>query len=213
MPRPGALVAAAALVVPPVAIHFLTLAESARPVAVALGWAAAAALAVALAHAAGVGLAEAAAVAATLGLAAFVGAGTKWAVFLPSAAINLLLAWFFGRTLVRGRTPLVTALARVVRGVSPLPPELERYTRRVTWAWSLFFAATVAVSAALAAFAPLATWSLFANVLAAPLVAAMFAGEYAYRRWRLAAYEHVPLRTIVGRLAAAGFAIVRPPAK
>ncbi len=213
MPRPGALVAAVALVVPPLALHFLTLAESVRPLALALGWAAAAALAVALAHAAGVGLAEGVTVAAALGLAGYLGAGTPWAVFLPSAAMNLLLAWFFGRTLAGGRTPLVTAFARIVRGVSPLPPALERYTRQVTWAWCLFFVALVAVSAALAAFAPLAAWSLFANVLAAPLMAAMFAGEYAYRRRRLSGYEHVPFGTIVARLAAAGFAVVRPPGK
>ncbi len=213
MPRPGILVALAALGAAPVVLHLLTVAEGPRPIAVALGWAFALALAAALARAAGVGLVEGAVVAGALGLAGYLSLGTAWAVFLPPAAMNLLLAWFFGRTLVPGRTPLVTSFARVVRGMSPLPPELERYTRGVTWAWCVFFVATIAISAALAAFAPLAVWSLFANVLSPPLVAVMFAAEYAYRRHRLTGYEHVPLATIVRRLAASGFAAVRTTAK
>jgi len=107
----------------------------------------------------------------------------------------------------------VTAIARFVRGAGPLAPELERYTRRATWAWCLFFVAMAAISAALAAVAPLAAWSIFANVLAAPLVAAMFAAEYAYRRRRLAGHEHVPPLAVLRRLLAAGFAVTRPSAK
>jgi len=213
MARPGVLLAAAALVASPVALHCLTVVDAARPFAVALSWGGAALLAIGLARAAGVAVAERAVVAVLLGLALYLGAGTRYAVFLPSLAVNLLLAWFFGRTLLPGRVPVVTAFARVVHESATLEPERERYTRQATWAWFCFFVAMTAISAALAAFAPLAAWSLFANVLAAPLVAAMFAAEYACRRRRLAGHEHVPPRVVLRRLLAAGFAVARPSAK
>ena len=213
MARPGVVLAAAALAASPVALHVLTVVDAARPFAVALSWGGAALLAIGLARAAGVTVAESAAVAGLLGLALYLGAGTRYAVFLPSLAVNLLLAWFFARTLATGRVPLVTSFARVVHDSPTLAPERERYTRQVTWAWCAFFLANVGISVALAAFAPLAVWSLFANVLAAPLVAVMFAAEYAYRRRRLAGLEHVPLAAVLRRLAAAGFSVTRPSAK
>ena len=57
-----------------------------------------------------------------------------------------------------------------------------RYTRRVTAAWALFFAAIVAIMVALFAAAPRRVWSLFANFCILPLVALMFIAEYAVRR-------------------------------
>lgn len=213
MARPGVLLAAVALAASPVVLHLLTVVDAARPLAIALSWGGAALLAIGLARAAGVAVVESAAVAGMLGLALYLGAGTRYAVFLPSLAVNLLLAWFFGRTLAAGRTPLVTSFARLVHDSPTLAPERERYARQVTWAWCVFFLANVGISAALAAFAPLAVWSLFANVLAAPLVAAMFAAEYAYRRRRLTGLEHVPLAVVLRRLATAGFSAARPSAK
>lgn len=213
MARAGVLAGAAALAASTVALHFLTLADAARPFAVALSWIAAGLLALGLVRAARVPLAECAAVAALLGLALYLGAGTPYAVFLPSLAVHLLLAWFFGRTLAPGRVPLVTLFARFVHGTAALGPERERYTRQATWAWFGFFVAMAAISAALAAFAPLAVWSLFANVLGAPLVGAMFAAEYVYRRRRLAALPHVPPVVVAKRLLAAGFEVMRASPK
>jgi len=146
---------------------------------------------------------ELAAVLGGIGLAWYASAGGPYAVFVPPLAINLLMLWFFGRTLVPAREPLVTAIARLVRG--RLDPEVERYARRVTWAWCGFFAANAAVSAALAALAPLAAWSLYTNVLAAPLLVLMFAAEYAYRRRRFPALEHVPPLRLLERLVKAGY--------
>lgn len=213
MARRDVLVAAAVVAASAVALHFLTVIDAARPFAVALSWIGAALLAIGLARAAGVALAEGTAVAAVLGLGLYLGAGTRWAVFLPSLAANLLLAWFFGRTLLPGRIPLVTLFARFVHGTATLDAERESYTRAATWAWCLFFLALTAISAVLAVLAPLAAWSLFANVLTAPLVAAMFAAEYAVRRRRLAGHAHVPPLAVLRRLAAAGLAIARPSSK
>jgi uncharacterized membrane protein len=114
---------------------------------------------------------------------------------LPSVSIYLLLLWAFGRTLAPGREALVTGLARHVHGT--LPPEIEAYTRRVNWAWCLFFAGMTLTSVLLFAFAPLETWSLFANLLTLPLIVLMFVGEYAYRVSRYRDFAHVSLLTAV----------------
>ena len=114
---------------------------------------------------------------------------------LPSVFAFLLMLVVFGRTLAPGREPLVTGLARRVHGT--LPPEIELYTRRVNWAWCVFFAAMALASALLFAFASLEIWSLFANVLTLPLIALMFVAEYAYRISRYRDFAHVPLLTAV----------------
>lgn len=105
--------------------------------------------------------------------------GLAAAYGIPHAAIYLFLLWFFGHTLLRGKEPLVTRLARRVHGT--LPPELEAYTRRVTFAWCVFFAAQIIISALLFEFASLNTWSLFISLLNFPLLVLMFVGEYVYR--------------------------------
>jgi uncharacterized membrane protein len=113
----------------------------------------------------------------------------------PHAAINFFLLWLFGRTLLQGREPLITTVARRVHGVAALEPRIEAYTRRVTLAWSCFFAAQILLSGLLFAFAPLEIWSLFANVLAFPLSVLMFAGEYCYR---VVHYPDHPRASITG---------------
>jgi acyl carrier protein len=86
----------------------------------------------------------------------------------------------FALTLRRGHTPLITAMAYKLHGAG-IPTELVVYTRRVTIAWSCFFAAQLSTSVLLFCFAPLTAWSLFVNVLDIPLVVAMYAAEYAVR--------------------------------
>ena len=68
--------------------------------------------------------------------------------------------------------------------------QLERYTRQVTLAWSIFFGTMALVSTALFFAAPVKVWSGFANFLTAPLIALMFIVEYAVRRRMLPDVEH-----------------------
>jgi uncharacterized membrane protein len=89
----------------------------------------------------------------------------------------------FALTLRPGRTPLITSMAHRLHGA--LSDEMIRYTRGVTIAWSLFFAAQLLTSILLFSFAPLTVWSVFVNLLDVPLVATMFAAEYAYRLYAL----------------------------
>lgn len=122
------------------------------------------------------------------------GLGFVVAYGLPHAAAYLLLLWYFGRSLGGGHEPVITRLARRIRGT--LSGRLEHYTRGLTVAWCVFFAAQLAASAALLAFAPLEMWSFFVNVLNVPLVAAMFAGDYAYRIIRLRGERITPISRI-----------------
>lgn len=98
---------------------------------------------------------------------------------LPHLVTNLFLMWFFARTLKDGREPLITSIARRVHG--SLKPDIEIYTRRVTYAWSLFFLLQVVVSVGLYIFASLQAWSMFINILNVPLIILMFVCEYSYR--------------------------------
>jgi uncharacterized membrane protein len=70
---------------------------------------------------------------------------------------------------------------------------MERFTRNLTIAWCVFFAAQLIASALLFAFAALATWSLFVNLLNLPLLALMFAGQLVYRMVRHPDYPRVSI--------------------
>ena len=203
MRRRGVVLTVAAVLAAPLAWHALIVTDGHGAAATTFGWLMAIATALVFARAGGAATLEVAAVLAAVAIAWFATAGRPIAVFLPPVAINALLFWFFARTLVPGREALVTAIARFVRGT--LPPEVERYTRNATRAWCVFFAANGVASIALAAFAPLAVWSFYANLLVGPLVVAMFLAEYAYRRRRFPAYEHVPPLALLRRLAKAGY--------
>lgn len=102
-----------------------------------------------------------------------------WLYFAQHVALFLALAAWFGASLVPGRRAVVTRFALLAEG--SLAAEGIAYTRRVTLAWALFCAAMAAGSALLFSFAPLAVWSLFANLLTLPLVGAMFVAEYVVR--------------------------------
>ena len=121
--------------------------------------------------------------------------GVQAASGLMHAGAYLVLLWYFGRTLRRGREPLITRLARHVHG--GLPPGVAQFTRRVTLAWCGFFAGQVAVSALLFAFAPFEAWSLFINVLNLPLVGLMFAADWVARAIRFRGQPRVPLARIL----------------
>ena len=110
-------------------------------------------------------------------------------LFMEHATTNLLLAILFGRTLFGGREPLVTTFARLVHG--SLPPEVVRYSRQVTVAWTIFFLAMLAASCGLYLSGQRAAWSVLANFATPIGVAAMFTIEYAVRHRVLPNWERV----------------------
>jgi uncharacterized membrane protein len=103
--------------------------------------------------------------------------------FIENICTNAALGLIFGRSLFQGREPLCSRFAAMVRG--PLQPPVARYTRQVTVAWTIFFAAMIVASALLFFLASIQVWSVFANLLTMPLVAAMFIAEYAVRKHAL----------------------------
>jgi uncharacterized membrane protein len=113
-------------------------------------------------------------------------------LFAPPVVVNAALAAFFGSSLREGREPVISLFARLEQG-GELPPDLARHARTVTWLWTLLLAAMAVAAAALAAWAPLETWSMFANVVIYVLIAALFVGEYLYRRVRFRHYRHASL--------------------
>jgi uncharacterized membrane protein len=115
-----------------------------------------------------------------------------WVYLAQHAGTNALLAALFGLSLSRGRQPLCTRIAETVRG--SLAPEVARYTRHVTVAWTLFFLGMALVSTSLFLLAPIGTWSIFANFLWFPLILLMFIAEYLVRRRRLPHLEHYGIR-------------------
>lgn len=121
-----------------------------------------------------------------------VSAITHWAIYG-----GLLVT--FASTLRPGREALITAMARRLHGA--IPAELRVYTRRVTYAWSVFFAVQLALSVTLFFATPLVVWSFFVNVLDIPLVATMFAAEYLCRICCLQDPPRHSLSAIIGMIA------------
>ncbi|MBS1143839.1 MAG: transrane protein [Proteobacteria bacterium] len=117
--------------------------------------------------------------------------------FIQHLGTNLALGALFGRSLIGDGEALITQLARAVHE-SNLSERKRRYTRRATVAWTLFFLINALISAVLWLFAPLAVWSTFANLLSAPLLAAMFIGEHIWRLYALPPEER-PSITMVAR--------------
>jgi len=112
----------------------------------------------------------------------------QWLLYLPPVAVNLALCWLFGRTLARGRVPLIARFAMLEQGT--LSDELARYTRALTWLWTLLFAGAALTALLLALSGNRDAWSLFTNLVNYLLVAALFLGEFAYRRLRFRSYRH-----------------------
>jgi uncharacterized membrane protein len=111
---------------------------------------------------------------------------------LQNVGMQGLMAGLFGHTLFDGREPLVAQFARRIHR-DDYSAAIARYARQATWAWTLYFVAMGLASVLLFALAPLAVWSWFVNFLSFLTLGAMFAGEYAVRRWRLRGVRHLSL--------------------
>lgn len=108
--------------------------------------------------------------------------GGMYALYVAPLALLALAFSAFARSLARGQAPLVTRIAEAARG--PLAPEIRQHTRRVTQLWAVALALMFAVALLLSITGPQSLWSLFTNVINYVVMALLFAGEYAYRRWR-----------------------------
>ena len=139
----------------------------------------------------------AAAALAALALKAELGGGLapEHLYLAEHVAIHLFLAFTFGVTLRRGAQPLIARLAERVH--DGLTPAMERYTRKVTLAWTVYFCAMAALSVAVHALAPFTTWAMFANLLTPLALVAMFVGEYTLRYRLHPEFERASLKDMV----------------
>lgn len=119
-----------------------------------------------------------------------------WFYLVQHIATNLMLFFFFAQTLLRDRTPVITALATTLHG--SLPDSIVRYTRGVTLAWALFFAGQILLSLIIFYWFSVETWSLFANVLNWPLVILMFVVEYICRKKMNPDFQHASIKQSIG---------------
>jgi len=109
------------------------------------------------------------------------------ATVLPVLAYCVLFI-LFASTLRPGRSPLISRFAQMEQG--ELTAELLTYTRRLTLVWSIFFVSMAGLALGLAAWAPVRIWFLHTFVISYLMIALLFFGEYAYRRWRYPHYRH-----------------------
>jgi uncharacterized membrane protein len=141
-------------------------------------------------------IAVAAASAVFLGLPPVQAAGSAIAGGCHAVAYISLLLWF-ATSLRPDHEPVVTSLARRVRRT--MPDKVLRYTRHVTVAWCIFFAAQLAVSAGLLLLAPHAVWAGFVTLLNMPLVATMVLAEFGVR---MILFRYEQRTGLLGTLAA-----------
>lgn len=112
-----------------------------------------------------------------IGVFCVVAAIVPWkapALFYP-VMVNAMLGLLFGHSLIHGPS-LVEQIATRQQG--PLDGAGQRYTRRVTRVWTLFFVANGLCCAALALWAPLSWWTLYTGVIAYLLMAILFVTEW-----------------------------------
>jgi peptidoglycan-N-acetylglucosamine deacetylase len=154
-----------------------------------------------------------------------------YALYAVPVLIYGLLGWWFGRTLLRGREPLITRMAAVLDGEPTVDePDLHLYTRQLTAVWVALFLLLAATNALLALLAtpdgvlellgrrspwpvPAAAWSLFANFCSIALVLLLFVAEFSYRKRRFP-HRHARYRNLLdflmqARRALPGFAAAK----
>jgi len=100
--------------------------------------------------------------------------------FIQHLGTNLALGTLFGRSLLGSGEALITQLAKAVHH-GEISEHKRRYTRKATLAWTLFFLGNALISTILWLLASQSAWSVFANLLSMPLLAAMFIAEHFWR--------------------------------
>ena len=126
--------------------------------------------------------------------------GSEIMLYFPPVLIPLALAWFFGRTLLPGSQALISRISEALRR-EPLPPEVARYTRRVTWFWVGYFLFVAVEASILPWFVSRETWWLCTHVLNWVVVPTALTVEYLYHSRKYPNKVHNSLRDFITDLA------------
>ncbi|CAN5134860.1 hypothetical protein BH10PSE17_BH10PSE17_38500 [soil metagenome] len=117
----------------------------------------------------------------------------RWSYLIEHVSMNAAAGLVFGLSLRPGHTPLITTIARRVHG--ELPPRIDRYTRRSTVAWTLYFGVICVASIALFLSGSIDRWSWLANIVTPLGIALLFVGDFVLRRRLFPDFEHVGMLT------------------
>jgi uncharacterized membrane protein len=97
--------------------------------------------------------------------------------------IQLMLMYFFGRTLLKGKGP--SFIESIVRLEFPeFQPGISEYCRQLTILWTGFFAFNAIMCVALASWGNDFWWMLYNGVFIYLMVGVLTIGEYVYRHFR-----------------------------
>ena len=97
--------------------------------------------------------------------------------------IQLMLMYFFGRTLLKGKGP--SFIESFVRLEFPeFQPGISEYCRQLTILWAGFFAFNAIMCVALAIWGADFWWTLYNGVFIYLMIGALMIGEYIYRHFR-----------------------------
>ncbi len=151
-------------------------------------------------------------------------------LFAPPILVPAFMAWFFGRTLTSGRTPLIAQLIEHMhlQAERAPSPEVWAYARRLTGLWTALFTFIAIVNFVLALLAepnglllaggvrpwitvPQTWWSWFAHAIDCGLIAALFVIEYAWRRIRFPDQPYRNVFDFLRRMASAMPAVLARP--
>lgn len=111
----------------------------------------------------------------------------QWADVAQQCGAYGLVAVSFGRSLTHGRVPLCAQLAQALEGAMLTPVE-QRYLRRATVAWLLFYALLSVAILVLFFAQSLNVWSLFVNFGTFALILLMALGDHLIRQRVLPGY-------------------------
>lgn len=97
--------------------------------------------------------------------------------------IQLMLMYFFGRTLLKGKGP--SFIESFVRLEFPeFPPGISEYCRQLTLLWTGFFAFNAIMCVTLAIRGSDFWWTLYNGVFIYLMIGVLVIGEYIYRHFR-----------------------------
>lgn len=115
------------------------------------------------------------------------------AKLLPTL-IQLLLMYFFGKTLIHG-PPLIERFVRLE--FSELPPGVIDYCRQLTLLWTGFFAFNAVMCSSLALWGPPSWWAIYTGVIIFLLTGLFMIGEYFFRHYKFPGMAIPDIKTSV----------------
>jgi uncharacterized membrane protein len=97
--------------------------------------------------------------------------------------IQLMLLYFFGRTLLKGKGPsLIESFVRLE--FPEFPPGISEYCRQLTVLWTGFFAFNAITCVLLAIWGSDFWWTLYNGIVIYLMIGLLVTGEYIYRHFR-----------------------------